>query len=1004
MAMQESGELSDLVATLLQELTRLDFSLTFCIINIYNEPDNSNVVWAANPEEGKAPESYYMKFEDYPFHHAMMREWKAQTPKFVYIMEGEEKAIYDDYLYTETEFRRFPEEVQRANRALDRYVATFVFSHFGGLQTVGYEPLSDESIDILYRFGKVFDLTYTRFNDLQKAEAQAREAQIEAALERVRSRTMAMHKSDELAEVVAVIYQEVGKLGLAEWGSNIQIFDEKENKAEIWISENLHDILPRPYYFRDAKHPDILAQWEAWRNKVPQHTLSLEGAAKKSYDDYVLTHTDFIHFSDEMKKGIRSLEQVHFNMAWMQYGFIVSVKNSAALDKTQFDILSRFAKVFEQTYTRFLDLQKAEAQAREAQIEVALERVRSRAIAMRHSHELSEAAELLYKEFLKMGVESFSCGYLINDDEKGEWKIWLTNPGEAFFKEFWTVPYHADHNLKARYESWKSKEEFHCAVLEGEENRAHHVVISKYAPWKKAMLETLPPRLVFNSAHFSLGHLLVISPERLAPELEQAMVRFAKVFDLTWRRFLDLQKAEARAREERIEAGLDRVRAEIASMRSTEDLERITPLVWRELTTLEVPFFRCGVFIMDEEKEIVHTYLSTPEGKSLGLLQLPFDETDIARKTVSHWRSQEAYRDNWDRQQFTEWVQSLMDQGYIRESQSYQGADQPPEKLALNFVPFKQGMLYVGNSEQLSTEQLTLVKRLADSFAVAYARYEDFNRLEEAKGVVEKTLYELKATQSQLIQSEKMASLGELTAGIAHEIQNPLNFVNNFSEVNSELIDEIKLAVQTGNASEVLNLADNIKQNLEKVSHHGKRADAIVKGMLAHSRSGSGEKVSTDINALADEYLRLSYHGLRAKDNKFNADFKTNFDPDLPNVNVIPQDIGRVLLNLINNAFQACTGRSPGAVNGYGDKPTVTVTTRKTENGVQVSVADNGPGIPDSIKEKIFQPFFTTKPTGQGTGLGLSLAYDLITKGHGGSLKAVSEEGRGAEFIIQLPV
>jgi signal transduction histidine kinase len=277
------------------------------------------------------------------------------------------------------------------------------------------------------------------------------------------------------------------------------------------------------------------------------------------------------------------------------------------------------------------------------------------------------------------------------------------------------------------------------------------------------------------------------------------------------------------------------------------------------------------------------------------------------------------------------------------------------------------------------------------------------NELKEEKEKVESTLKDLKNTQAQLIHSVKMASLGELTAGIAHEIQNPLNFVNNFSEVNSELIDEIKVAVQAGNTSEVLNLAEDVKQNLQKVSHHGKRADAIVKGMLAHSRSSSGEKQLTNINGLADEYLRLSYHGLRAKDNKFNAEFKTNFDPDLPKLNVVPQDIGRVLLNLINNAFQACTGRSLGAVKGYGDKPNVTVTTRKTENEVQISVADNGPGIPDGIKDKIFQPFFTTKPAGQGTGLGLSLSYDII-KAHGGDISLISDERIGSTFIIHLPL
>ncbi|MGB6037303.1 MAG: ATP-binding protein, partial [Cryomorphaceae bacterium] len=262
---------------------------------------------------------------------------------------------------------------------------------------------------------------------------------------------------------------------------------------------------------------------------------------------------------------------------------------------------------------------------------------------------------------------------------------------------------------------------------------------------------------------------------------------------------------------------------------------------------------------------------------------------------------------------------------------------------------------------------------------------------------LKKSVEDLKATQSQLIQAEKMASLGELTAGIAHEIQNPLNFVNNFSEVSNELIDEMNEELDKGDVQEAKSLSSDIKQNLEKITHHGKRADAIVKGMLAHSRSGKGEKEPTDINALAEEYLKLSYHGLRAKDKSFNADFKTDFDPNLPKVNVVPQDIGRVLLNLINNAFQACA-------QGGAENPLVTVKTqRTTSDELRITITDNGPGIPPDIKDKIFQPFFTTKPTGQGTGLGLSLSYDIV-KVHGGEITLNSTEGGPTIFNINLPV
>ncbi|KAA9037746.1 GHKL domain-containing protein [Ginsengibacter hankyongi] len=264
-----------------------------------------------------------------------------------------------------------------------------------------------------------------------------------------------------------------------------------------------------------------------------------------------------------------------------------------------------------------------------------------------------------------------------------------------------------------------------------------------------------------------------------------------------------------------------------------------------------------------------------------------------------------------------------------------------------------------------------------------------------------KTVVKLKATQSQLIQSEKMASLGELTAGIAHEIQNPLNFVNNFSEVNKELLLEMKDEIRKGNMDEVDTLANDVITNEEKINHHGKRADAIVKGMLQHSRNSSGIEEPTDINELADEYLRLSYHGLRAKDKSFNAGFKTDFDNGIRKIDIVPQDIGRVLLNLYNNAFYAVNEKAKQQTNGY--EPAISVTTKKEGDKVILTVKDNGNGIPQKVIDKIFQPFFTTKPAGEGTGLGLSLSYDII-KAHRGEIKVNTSEGEFTEFEIQLPV
>ncbi|RFS18075.1 sensor histidine kinase [Emticicia sp. C21] len=313
------------------------------------------------------------------------------------------------------------------------------------------------------------------------------------------------------------------------------------------------------------------------------------------------------------------------------------------------------------------------------------------------------------------------------------------------------------------------------------------------------------------------------------------------------------------------------------------------------------------------------------------------------------------------------------------------------------------------NKEEQTQRQKAEDERLRNEAKKQELEYQVAERtaeLTKQKNELEETIAELKATQNQLVQAEKMASLGELTAGIAHEIQNPLNFVNNFSELSVELAKELQEELDREDQDKdlIVDLVSDLVQNQEKINHHGKRAASIVRGMLQHSRTSTGQKEETDMNDLADEYLRLSYHGLRAKDKTFNADFKTHLDPKVPKVKIIPQDFGRVLLNLFNNGFYAVQQKAKMGIDGY--KPIVEVSTEFVEkdNEIVIKVTDNGTGIPESVKNKIFQPFFTTKPTGQGTGLGLSLAFDIITKGHGGVLEVNSKEGEGTEFVITIPV
>ena len=512
--------------------------------------------------------------------------------------------------------------------------------------------------------------------------------------------------------------------------------------------------------------------------------------------------------------------------------------------------------------------------------------------------------------------------------------------------------------------------------------------------------DTIPER-TYHLYKFSNGYIGAAAPGEISKESWDLLKRATTVFSFAYTRFQDLQKAEASASAAMRQASLDRIRADISSMRNADDLDRITPLIFKELTVLGVPFIRCGVFIIHEKQEIVEAYLSSPEGESLGVLRLPYQASELTYQTVEAWRKGLVYRQHWNKEDFMQWIEQLMEQDQIQDSRTYQGTAVPPESLDLHFVPFAQGMLYVGALSPLDEMELELVQALAKAFSIAFARYEDFVKLDKAKSEVESAMSELKATQSQLVQQEKLASLGQLTAGIAHEIKNPLNFVNNFSEVSIEMIEEAmeERAKSQESRDETLvdEILEDVRSNLKKVHEHGSRANGIVTSMLQHSRGGTGKKEPTDINALIKEYSNLAFHGMRAGKNPINAAIDLQLDEQIKEVPLIGEDFSRVLLNLCNNAFDAM--RTTAELR----TPKLTIRTKLKSEKILIEVEDNGPGIPDEIKDKILQPFFTTKKGTEGTGLGLSITHDIV-KAHGGEISVDSEGGNGATFKITLPI
>lgn len=890
----------------------------------------------------------------------------------------------------------------------------------GDLGISTFTPILADQRELLKRFRNVFDFAYQRYMDVTKAEAQAREATIEASLEKVRGQAMAMHHTDELSEVLSVLFGQFDALGICPSFAMLSLVDVERNTFTFHCTGKAGKRVIAQQVVDMNSHDLWKAGAEKWKNAEPDLVQCLEYPKEM----LPMLFDIFSPLLSEMPEEARVYPKdfpdgLYTTEGYCKFGYL-GFSNTRRETEEEKNIVLRFATEFGRVYQRFLDLQKAEAQTREAQIEAALERVRSRTMAMHRSQDVDITVTTLFDELLKLGVDrSVRSGIgILNQSRKME--VWTASSNQtgqtSLDKGILDMGLHP--LLTEVQDAWEAKKETHIYELAGDDLKQYYRAINDAPEYSLQVdFEKLPGKITHYDFFFPEGVLFAFSPTPFFDEVARVYMRFASVFGQTYRRYLDLQQAEAQARDAIKQTSLDRVRGVIASMRSAADLELITPLIFKELTILGVPFIRCGVFIIHENQEMVEAYLSSPEGHSLGVLRLPYHSSDLTYHTVDAWRKDLIYRQHWNKDDFVNWINLMMEQDQIQNRTTYQGAVSPPESLDLHFVPFTQGMLYVGAISPLIEKEIELVQALAKAFSIAYARYEDFVKLELAKADIESTLSELKSTQTQLIQQEKLASLGQLTAGIAHEIKNPLNFVNNFSEVSIELIDEVRKeldSLKTQHAAspkdqgevldEVNGILSDIQNNLQKIHEHGSRANSIVTSMLQHSRGGSGKMEPTDLNALIKEYVNLCFHGMRAGKNPINVEIALDLDREIPEVPLIKEDFTRVIINLCNNAFDAMRDKSEKAkVKSEKYFPQLTICSKADNGKVLIEIEDNGPGIPDEIKDKILQPFFTTKKGTEGTGLGLSITHDIV-KAHGGELKMESKEGEGSGFIIKLPI
>jgi len=1006
MGMNKPDDLLGICETLYAELQTLGFGeLRNTMINIHNDDKGSFLNYDYSDMAGKTITN--IPYDSIPAIANSVNQIRRGHEAFA------EFAISGSELNEWREFRKKLGE--RDEPRLNAMSSLHYYFHSIGTGAIGistFSAISDDKRELLKRFRNVFLLSYQRYSDISTAEAQAREARIEVALEKVRTRTMAMQRSDELTETSAVLFQQFKELGARAEQISIAIVDEAAETLEVsatyqgspfqnTLKLGIHD------------HPLFTRIFDAWKSGVQSDVLELKGKELHEYNRYRSSLSDL-----KIGSGLESPDDRWIvNLASFSRGVLTFSSGEDVPGETR-QLLGRFAGVFDLTYTRFLDLKQAEAQTREAHIEASLEKVRGRALAMHTSKDLAETTAVVYGELRRLGIGSVRCGVVLLSKNTRRAQIYATSTSldSDALELIGSFEMSGHPSFEDQYRCWLNQENY-ITTVSGEDLRTRYALLRASISVPYLDREDGEHREHGYFFSFSEGQFYVWTREQYSDEAIALLSRFKTIVELTFRRYLDLQKAEAQARESQIETSLERVRSRTLAMQKSDELAGTAAVLFRQLITLGIAPNRLYIAILKDEVGNAEFWITDEDGSKVSSgFAANLHANGTFRKMFDGWR--EAKRS------LTIDMQGEELQEYFKHLTSlnvpFKGGRSQLRRVQ-NIAFFSKGFIGIASPDEQPEETTLLLERFAAVFNLTLTRFNDLKLAEAQAGQAqrdliqlhaektraEEALTELRATQEQLVQQEKLASLGQLTAGIAHEIKNPLNFVNNFSSISVELIDEAIEAMKESSperrAVEIAQLLSDVKANLTKVVEHGTRADGIVKSMLHHSRGGSGKSEPTDLNALVTEYVNLAFHGMRAGKNPINVSIEFDLDESVGKPLLVGEDFSRVIVNICQNAFDALREKlSKGESGAESHAPKLAIRSRRNGARINLEIEDNGPGIPDSIRDKVLQPFFTTKKGTQGTGLGLSITHDIV-KAHRGDLSIRTNENSGTTFIIGLP-